>query len=846
MTGEISSIGSVGDSAFKDCRGLTGSLVINGDVGYGAFKGCRGLTGDLLIAGNVEAYAFFNCINLQGEVTLKEGVTSVGNFAFYYCPIKCVYFPSTIESISASTINRDTCVYVYKNSYADELFTSQINNINYYPVELEGISIDYVYPIIEEGASRQLTISRLPKYTTNDESINWESNNEDVLVVNEKGRIEAIEPGKATITAKVGEFSDAIEFTITEAAVLNPKVSINQGDLILTEQTNGNKYFYVNGKSQVYEGALEIFGEGTTSNKIIIYGSADIILNNVSIKSEGNAIYASSGDVKIALCNENYLKTSDNYAAIEKVKSDGKLTITSVDGDGSQHGYLEIFSVNGAAIGGNGATVDSAIGENGEDTNNIYIRGGTIYTNSGIGGGKGGKGKPGSNVPISTEHIKGGTGGTGGTGGDAENIIITGGDITATYFGGGAGGAGGTGGFGAAGYGSNGYTGNRGESLNCKIAPVEGYKTNAWISTDESEESECLNHCEDSVDLTEHDFKKIKISKHVWTDWITDKEPTCTEAGTRHKECSCGDIVTEEISAKDHDWDEEYTINSKATYTEEGSKSIHCSVCDATKDTIAIPCISAVSLSATTYAYSGKISTPAVTVKDTEGNVLNRDTDYTVSYASGRKSIGKYKVTVTFKGNYEGKKELYFTIGPKNPSKVYSSLYGYDDVKLSWSKVSGVSGYAVYYKKSKDLAWKYIKSTTSRSLKKGNLADGIKYDFKVVPYKTISKNKCYSSGKTSSVYTLKKISTPTVTKYSSGKVRVSWTNIAGESGYQISKSTKKSRTSIASTYKTTSGKSKVIKAKRNKTYYYKVRAYRTVSGKKVYGPWSRVVSYKVK
>ena len=80
-----------------------------------------------------------------------------------------------------------------------------------------------------------------------------------------------------------------------------------------------------------------------------------------------------------------------------------------------------------------------------------------------------------------------------------------------------------------------------------------------------------------------------------------------------------------------------------------------------------------------------------------------------------------------------------------------------------------------------------------------------------------------------------------------GEVEVSWTGIKGAAGYQISKSTSRSGTSIVSTSKITSGKSKVIKASKGKTYYYKVRAYALDSkGNKVYAPWSAVKSYKLK
>ena len=182
------------------------------------------------------------------------------------------------------------------------------------------------------------------------------------------------------------------------------------------------------------------------------------------------------------------------------------------------------------------------------------------------------------------------------------------------------------------------------------------------------------------------------------------------------------------------------------------------------------------------------------------------------------------------------------------PKSVTTNLYGYDDMKFSWSKVSGATGYYVYYKRSTWSSWKSLGTTTGTYIKKANLADGAKYCFRVYPYVKIN-GKAYksSSYKTGSyVYTLKKLSKPSISKSSKNYVKVKWSNIPGESGYQIARSKYKNKGySVVKTvsYKYSSYK---IKTTRNKTYYYKIRAYKTVDGKKIYGPWSTYKSYKLK
>ena len=104
----------------------------------------------------------------------------------------------------------------------------------------------------------------------------------------------------------------------------------------------------------------------------------------------------------------------------------------------------------------------------------------------------------------------------------------------------------------------------------------------------------------------------------------------------------------------------------------------------------------AVTISPSSYTYDGKVKTPAVTVKD-GSTVLEKDTDYTVSYPSGRKNAGKYTVKVTLKYNYAGSASAQFTIKKAaNPLKIkaktatvkYSKVKNKDQ-KLAVTKVIG-------------------------------------------------------------------------------------------------------------------------------------------------------------
>ena len=324
--------------------------------------------------------------------------------------------------------------------------------------------------------------------------------------------------------------------------------------------------------------------------------------------------------------------------------------------------------------------------------------------------------------------------------------------------------------------------------------------------------------------------------------------PTCTAAGkTEGKHCSaCNAVLVAQTDVPATGNHTGKTVITPATLTADGKKVTTCTVCNKTLDTTAIAKIASVKLSATKYTYDGKVKTPSVTVKDSKGKVLKKGTDYTVSYASGRKNTGKYTVTVTFTGDYSESKTLSFNILPGKTSKLTATQTA-TSIKASWKAVTGASGYKVilYTAKNKTVKTVYTTKTTASFTK---LSKGTTYKVKVYAYKTIDGKKVYASS-SALITTTTAPGAPTL-KATAGKKKatLSWNKQTGASGYVLYMAT--SKNGKYSKIATLKGNSKVSFTKtglsKGKTCYFKVKAYKTLDGKTVYGDYSAVKSAKIK
>ena len=170
--------------------------------------------------------------------------------------------------------------------------------------------------------------------------------------------------------------------------------------------------------------------------------------------------------------------------------------------------------------------------------------------------------------------------------------------------------------------------------------------------------------------------------------------------------------------------------------------------------------------------------------------------------------------------------------------KTIKSSPSHDSVKLSWSKVSGASGYEIQVYSSKK--WKSYKTTTKTSLTISNLTLGKTYQYRVRAYKTVSKKKVYgdfsSTIKTAPV--LNAPSSVTLKAADSTSLNLSWAKVSGASGYEVQVYSGDKWKSYKTTTKTSLTISNVTLGK---TYQYRVRAYKTVSKKKVYSSFSSTV-----
>lgn len=281
-----------------------------------------------------------------------------------------------------------------------------------------------------------------------------------------------------------------------------------------------------------------------------------------------------------------------------------------------------------------------------------------------------------------------------------------------------------------------------------------------------------------------------------------------------------------------------YKFRIKSYVVEEGT-TVYGEAAKATVKTLDLIDLSkaTLSISQPSFGYTGEYIKPVVTVKiNVNGKTvtLTNWEDYKVNYKNF-KNPGTATITVVGRGHYTGEKSMTFTIRPVELSKCSATIkqpsFGYtgEYIKPVVTVKAVINGKTVTL-----INWKDYK-VTYKNFKNPGVATitiesrGITSETKTLTFQI----------RPSQVKNIKYVGKSTT------YVNFKWDSCVGVTGYEVYRTTTKTGTyTKVATVTTTSYKNTGLKS--GETYYYKVRAYKTVGSTKIYGNYSAVYTITTK
>lgn len=220
------------------------------------------------------------------------------------------------------------------------------------------------------------------------------------------------------------------------------------------------------------------------------------------------------------------------------------------------------------------------------------------------------------------------------------------------------------------------------------------------------------------------------------------------------------------------------------------------------------------------------------------------DNPDTISYTKGSVAAGKlyYYQLEAFTDNglnyserSNTKSAAYLTIPSVEVKRIVNT------VQVRWAQVTGASGYHVYRKTDKDRSWRLAATVSSGTTVVWTDAKPVQGMNDYYCVKAYYNDSLSDSSAASSVYHLQSPTIKSCTKKKKSKtMTVKWNRNTSASGYQIQYADNRlfhsAKTVTIKSNKTVS--KKIKKLSKTKTYYVRIRAYKTVSGKKYYSDWT--------
>ena len=229
----------------------------------------------------------------------------------------------------------------------------------------------------------------------------------------------------------------------------------------------------------------------------------------------------------------------------------------------------------------------------------------------------------------------------------------------------------------------------------------------------------------------------------------------------------------------------------------------------------------------------------------------NSTTTYTVKSLKASTTY-KYRIraykTIGKATQYSGYKDLSVNTNPSNMGGFKAKSKSYNSITLQWNKNTSATGYELQKwdgKKWVALTKITKNSTTTYTVK--SLKASTTYKYRIRAYKTIGKATQYSGYKELSVNTnpsnMGGFKAKSTAKTS---VTLRWKKNTSATGYEIQKWNGKKWVSAAKVTKNSTVTSTVKNLKKNTSYKFRIRAYKTIGKATQYSSWSGTLTVKTK
>lgn len=269
--------------------------------------------------------------------------------------------------------------------------------------------------------------------------------------------------------------------------------------------------------------------------------------------------------------------------------------------------------------------------------------------------------------------------------------------------------------------------------------------------------------------------------------------------------------------------------------------------------TIVIP-VTAIKLSVTNLTWiPGKSQTLTTTI--TPANATNKGVIWSTSNknvasvnSSGNVKAVSYGTAIIYCIAKDGNGAIAtctVNVLPATPTAVKATSASYNSIKVNWAPVSGATGYVVYRLNSITKKYEAIKTTSATSYTDTSLTINKLYYYEVKAYKTVNSVNVFSDySAAASCKALPSVpSSFAVKRASSTSLKLSWAGVSGATGYEVYRYSPMTEKYVL--VKTTSSLSYTNTGlKTNTTYSFKIRAYKTVGGVKIFGAYTASKSAK--